>query len=317
MEPLSRDDERSYRFSFYKKRDSRLRRLMSKRASTITRSTRGRYISYTFPKSRPWDVAIGPTIRAAAPHQRIRGRYGPGLEVDIDDIRIKVRESQSPLSVVILLDLSESMVASLVNVRNAILSMRDVVFHRRDRLGLVVFKGLSATTLQQPTPNVSLLVDKLSELGASDFTPLASGMYEALRVLRNERNRNKDVVPILALITDGIANIALDTPLPQSSRGAYINTAQADVFDVAYLLRKEGVITVVINPNHIPSDKVAPKSFKDEIQAKSGKMWLDPTTLLLEIPRITGGYYYGIEQGGDLKEVMLTEAFSLLSRRSI
>ena len=316
MEPFSKGEERAYQFSFYKKRDPRMRRLLSKSSSTVSRSMRGRYISYAFPKGKPWDIAVGPTIRAAAPHQAMRKRNGLALDVKLDDIRVKVRESHSPLSVVILLDLSESMVASLVNVRNAIMSMRDIVFHRRDRLGLIVFKGLNAMTLQQPTPNLNMLVDKLSGLGASDFTPLASGMYEALRVLRNERNRNKETVPVLVLITDGIANIPLETPLPQSSRGSFMNTAQADVFDVAYLLKKEGIITVVINPNHIPGEKVAPYSYREEIQVKSGKRWLDPTSLLLDIPRITGGYYYGIGRGGDLKEVMLTEALSVLGRRA-
>jgi len=36
----------------------------------------------------------------------------------------------------------------------------------------------------------------------------------------------------------------------------------------------------------------------------------------MEIPKITGGYYYGIGVGGSLEEIVLTEAFSILGNRS-
>lgn len=44
------------------------------------------------------------------------------------------------------------------------------------------------------------------------------------------------------------------------------------------------------------------------------KTWLDPTELVMEIPRITGGYYYGIGEEGELEEVILTEALSIINR---
>lgn len=312
MEALSKEESKPYRFQLYRRRDPRIRRIMSNRKSTSTRSIRGRYVSYGFPRDRPWDVALGPTIRAAAPHQIFRPRRDLALNVEVEDIRTKVRESRAPLSLVLLLDMSESMVPSLANVRNAILSMRDMVINRRDRVGLVVFKGQGATMLQEPTSNINLVVEQLTSLGASDFTPLASGMYEALRVLRNEHNRNKDIVPILVIISDGIANVPLDSPLSHSSRREYLNTSQADVIDVAYLLKREGIITVAINPSHMPVGSVAKKSYRDEIWERIGKRWLEPTELLTEIPRITGGYYYGIGKGGKLEEVLLTEALRVL-----
>jgi len=294
--------------------DKRLRSSIGKASKTKARADRGRYVSYEFPKRRPWDVALGPTFRAAAPYQRSREKGGLALRVEVGDIRVKVREMQAPLTIVLLLDMSESIVPSLVNVRNAILSMRDVAFKRRDRVGLVVFKGEGASTLQSPTTNMSLVVKRVMEIGASDFTPLASGMYEARRVLRNEKTKNRDSIPVLVIISDGIANIPLEAPLSTRTRSLFINTAQADVIDVAQLLGREGVTTMIINPSHLPLGSASSSSYKEMVLQTTGKRWLEPTELLMEIPRITGGYYYGIGEGGDLEQVFLTEAFSMLGR---
>ena len=218
---------------------------------------------------------------------------------------------RAPLTIVLLLDMSESMIPSLPNVRNAILSMRDIALRRRDRLGLVVFKGEGAVTLQTPTSNIDLVVRRLRDVGASDLTPLASGMFEAWRILRNERLRNREIIPILVIISDGIANIPLESPLSPHTRGRYVNHAQADVIDVAHLLRREGIRTLVINPAHVEHDE-ASERYKRGIEERTGKIWLEPKELLMEIPRITGGYYYGITERGELEEALLMEAFTIL-----
>lgn len=311
---VRRGERRRYKFPLKMVADRRLRSSIGKASKTKARSERGRYVSYEFPKRRPWDVALGPTFRTAAPYQRSRERGGLALRVEVGDIRVKVREMQAPLTIVLLLDMSESIVPSLVNVRNAILSMRDVAFKRRDRVGLVVFKGEGASTLQSPTTNLGLVVKRVMEIGASDFTPLASGMYEARRVLRNEKTKNRDSIPVLVIVSDGIANIPLEAPLSGRTRSRFINTAQADVIDVAQLLGREGVTTMIINPSHAPLGGSASKSYKEMVRQTVGKKWLEPTELLMEIPKITGGYYYGIGEGGDLEQVFLTEAFSMLGR---
>jgi magnesium chelatase subunit I len=307
------EERRRYRFSMGRRADRRLRSSPGRQARTSARSDRGRYVSYEFPKRRPWDVAIGPTIRAAAPFQLSRERGGLALRVGVEDVRVKVREMQAPVCMVLLLDMSESMIPSLQNVRNAIMSMRDIALKRRDRLGLTIFKGEEALTLQAPTTNLGLVVSKLTDVGASDLTPLASGMFEARRVLRNERARNRDLIPFLVIVSDGIANIPLGSPLQPSSRRIYINQAQADVIDAARLLRGEGVWTLVINSSHLPGEE-RDRRYKESVMINIGKIWLEPRELLMEIPRITGGYYYGIGEHGELEEAILTEAFSIIGR---
>jgi magnesium chelatase subunit I len=315
FKPEREEEDKRYRFMLHGRRDQGIRTVAGKKSKMKSRSRRGRYISYEFPKTRPWDVALAPTLRSAAPYQRSRERSSLAVRILPEDVRVKVRETKAPLSIILLLDMSESMVASLVNVRNAIMSMRDIAFRKRDRMGLVVFKGQGATTIQSPTSNIDLILSKLMDLGASDLTPLASGLYEASRIVRNETRRNMDVYPVLVVISDGITNIPLKSPLNPQTREAFLNAAQADVVDTAYLLKRLNVTSLVINSSHMPLGHLS-GSYGVKKAFKSGKRWFEPTELMMEVPRITGGYYYGIGEGGSLEEVILTEAFSILGNRS-
>jgi len=134
----------------------------------------------------------------------------------------------------------------------------------------VVFKGQGAVTVQNPTTNFELVLSKLTDLGASDLTPLASGLYEDSRIIRNETRRNKDSYPVLVVISDGITNIHLKSPLNLRTRSNYTNTAQADVVDASYLLKKLNVTTLVINPSHKPIGHLSGTSAK-KTAALTGK----------------------------------------------
>ena len=158
---------------------------------------------------------------------------------------------------------------------------------------------------------MNLVVKKLRGVGASDFTPLASGMFEARRVLRNDKNKNRDAVPVLVIISDGITNISLESPISFKTRTRFLNHAQADVIDVSHLLRREGVRTLVINPSHVTAKNKDLQRYKMDVMDRFGKIWYAPTNLLLEVSRITDGFYYGIGEKGELEEIFLTDAFSL------
>jgi Mg-chelatase subunit ChlD len=238
----------------------------------------------------------------------------PGLKIETNDIRVKVRESKAPLTIVILLDMSESMSISLPNIRNTILSMHDIAYKKHDRIGLVVFKGSGATILQPPTTNLDLVVAKLRDVGASDLTPLASGMFQSWQLLRNERMRNRNTVPVPAIISDGIANVTLSSPLSPLTRSKFMNYAQADAIDAAFLLQREGIHVLVINPSHSPGGELRDSLVHGELAGTIDRIWLEPTELLMRILAITGGSYYGIGEGGTLEDINLTKVFGGFSR---
>ena len=206
------------------------------------------------------------------------------------------------------------MKGSLANIRMAVQSVHALAYKKRDRVGLIVFKGSTATVLQHPTTNLNLVVAKLLHVGASDFTPLAAGMFQAWRLLRNEKMRRRDIVPALVIVSDGIVNVHLKRPLTPFTREKYLNAAQADVLDAANLLVKDGIKTIVINPAHDDASRKQMQLFYDAIAARKKRLWLSPTTLLLEIPRITGGFYYGIRGRGSVERVVLEDAFTAFYR---
>ena len=263
-----------------------------RRTKTVVSAQRGRYVWFKLPEERPWDIALGPTIRAAAPYQpkRVPGKLA--LKIAPQDVRVKVREYRPPNVIVILLDMSESMAASLENVRKAILSLHRSAHRHRDKVGLVVFKGREAVILQHPTTNLNLVVRKLFEVGASDFTPIAAGLLKARRLLLLEKQKNKDVVPILVMISDGIANVPLERPLSPFTRQQFYNPSQADAIDVAHQLAKDHVRAIIINTDHRPEEVGMKRSVAEGAPVLQ---WYSPTDFLMEIAKITGGQYYGLK----------------------
>jgi Mg-chelatase subunit ChlD len=189
------------------------------RAKVVASSSRGRYVCHEILKEKPRDIAFGPTVRAASPYQTTRRREGLAVVIRPEEIRIKMREYKAPFSIVLLVDMSLSMANSIMNLGRAVFSLHRSVYRRRDRVALVVFKGIDAAVLQQPTTNLRLIVSKLRNVGTTDFTPMSVDMLKAWRLLRIEKQRNKDIIPMLILVSDGIANVSLKQSLSSGGEG--------------------------------------------------------------------------------------------------
>jgi Mg-chelatase subunit ChlI/Mg-chelatase subunit ChlD len=263
--------------------------LVGKRAPVVTSLARGRYVWHERPKEKPWNIALEPTIRAAAPYQLARKKSNLSMVIKPQDIRIKMREYRAPFSIVILVDLSLSMISSIVNLGKAISTLHQNAFRRRDRVGLVVFKGNDAYVLQEPTSNVELVVKKLWAARVSDFTPVAKGMLKAYRVLRREKQRNKDSILMLIILSDGIANVPLKHPLSKRGRKRFLSEPQADAIDVARLLARDKVRNIVINTSHRPLE-----AMMREEGIHIRRNLLNPTEFLMQIAESAKGSYYGL-----------------------
>ena len=260
-----------------------------RRAQAVSSSSRGRYAWYHVPEGKPRDIAFVPTIKAAAMKQFERPRRGKGLVIKPEDVREKVREYSAPYSIVLLVDMSLSMIESVANIVETIYSLHSEVYRRRDRVGLVVFKGKKAYTLQHPTRNLDLVVKKLRNVGASDFTPLAAGLFQSWKTLKQEKLRNRDAVPHLYIVSDGIVNVPLDTPLSPLTRRRYTSEAQADSFDVARLLVKEEIKVHVFNTKDSSLEDEHPPQ-----QEEGNRLRLSPTQFLKELSRVSKGEYVGL-----------------------
>lgn len=152
------------------------------------------------------------TIRAAAPHQQARGRTGGRLRFETADLRTARREGREANLVLFCVDASGSMSARkrMEQVKTAILSLLLDAYQRRDKVGLVTFRGDGAEVALPPTHSVDIAARRLAELPAGGRTPLAEGLLTAAEVLRVEAVRDPRRRPLLIVITDGRATHGTD-----------------------------------------------------------------------------------------------------------
>ena len=209
--------------------DQRSRRALGRRNVTITDSSAGRYVRSRMPEGKASGLALDATLRTAAPHQvERRADSDSPIAVLIEpwDIRDKVRESKSGSLVLFVVDASGSMGAQrrMVAVKGAIMSLLLDAYQRRDRVGMISFRGTNASLILPPTNSVDLAQVHLQEMPTGGRTPLSAGLFKALEILETERIKDRDVLPLLVLLSDGRGNVALgqDSPLDEAYAAAGI-----------------------------------------------------------------------------------------------
>ncbi|MFF5538352.1 putative cobaltochelatase [Streptomyces cinerochromogenes] len=199
------------------------------------RTEHGRTTGARRPQGALTKLHLAATVQAAAPHQRARGRSGPGLVVRRDDLRQATREGREGNLVLFVVDASGSMAARqrMSAVKGAVLSLLLDAYQRRDKVGLVTFRGAAAEVALPPTSSVDAAAVRLESLPTGGRTPLAAGLLRAHEVLRVERLRDPARRPLVVVVTDGRATGGPE-PLLLASRAAGLFAA-------------EGVASVVVD----------------------------------------------------------------------
>jgi magnesium chelatase subunit D len=176
------------------------------------------------------------TIRAAAPRQVDRGRLPTEpLRLATQDLRLAVTEGRESNLVLLVVDASGSMAARrrMGAVKAAALSLLLDAYQRRDKVGLITFRGAEATLALPPTSSIDTAARRLHDLPTGGRTPLAEGLICAAETLRLERLRDPRRRPLLVLVTDG--------------RATYGPNAVSRSRLVADQLRRAGVASLVID----------------------------------------------------------------------
>ncbi|RKN75722.1 putative cobaltochelatase [Streptomyces klenkii] len=199
------------------------------------RTAHGRTTGSRRPRGTLSRLHLAATVQAAAPHQRARGRSGPGLVVRRDDLREAVREGREGNLVLFVVDASGSMAARkrMSAVKGAVLSLLLDAYQRRDKIGMITFRGAGAEVALPPTSSVDAGAARLEKLPTGGRTPLAAGLLRAHEVLRVERLRDPSRRPLVVVVTDGRATGGLE-PLARAARAAR-------------LLAGEGTASVVVD----------------------------------------------------------------------
>ncbi|MFD0569668.1 putative cobaltochelatase [Kitasatospora gansuensis] len=170
---------------------------------------------------------LSATLQAAAPHQAARGRDSRALVLRKDDFREQVRQGRESNLVLFVVDASGSMAARqrMAAVKGAVLSLLMDAYQRRDKIGMITFRGSGAELALPPTSSVEVGAARLEQLPTGGRTPLAAGLLRAHETLRVERMRDPHRRPLLVVVTDGRATGGKDA-LPQAGRAAGLLAAQ-------------------------------------------------------------------------------------------
>ena len=216
----------------------------------------GRTVGARVPQDRPFALHLPATVRAAvvrgphaadapaapvpafhAPHTMIVASSGqiapktghdhgiaqpaPARRVRLApaDLRQAVREGREGNLVLFAVDASGSMAARqrMRAVKGAVLSLLLDAYQRRDKVGLVTFRGAGAELALPPTSSVEAAARRLTSLATGGRTPLAAGLAKAARVLAAERLRDPRRRALLVVVTDGRATSGSDADLARAA----------------------------------------------------------------------------------------------------
>ncbi len=210
-----------------------------RRSSAQSDNRSGHYVRSRIPKGKSDDIAFDATLRAAASFQSQRDKDGRAIAIESSDIRDKVRKKRIGTTILFVVDSSGSMGAKqrMAAAKGAILSLLIDAYQKRDRVGLVAFKGNSAELLLSPTSSVERAKKCLEELPTGGKTPLGPGLLKACDVFSKDNKIRKDSRQILVLISDGRLNVG-------SREGADL---MAEVNSVAAEMRSQEITSIVLD----------------------------------------------------------------------
>lgn len=189
------------------------------------------------------------TLREAAPFQRQRREEvanDPKLAarrviLRKTDLRQKVRVRKTRNAVCFVVDASWSMAAEerMRSTKAAVFSLLRDAYQRRDRVGLVSFQRDYATLLLPLTNSVELAQKRLQTMPTGGKTPLSRGLLMGFEVLDQALKQDDEVIPLMVLLTDGQANVAMGDLPPQ-----------AESYALADFIASRKIRSVVIDTEH-------------------------------------------------------------------
>ena len=147
--------------------------------------------------------------------------------------------------------------------KGAVLAMLEESYQKRDKVGFIAFRDRQAVTLLKPTNSIYSAVKKLKELPTGGKTPLSAGLVESLKVMSYEMEKDKNCIPVMILVSDGKANVAM------SSKGL-----KQEIIEASEIIKKKRINMILID-------------------ADEGKFKLG---YIKEILKVTNGQYFHINQ---------------------
>ncbi|MCW3478489.1 putative cobaltochelatase [Neisseriaceae bacterium JH1-16] len=174
----------------------------SGRRSSVSGARRGHAVG-AIKNEAPSQLAVDATLR----HALLRNPND--FSVTRADLHEKVRAGREGNLVLLVVDASGSMAARrrMELVKSCVLGLLQDAYQRRDQVAVIAFRAEGAELVLAPTRQVEQAELALRELPTGGRTPLAHALQLAVQTLAKQT----ELTPLLVLLSDGRANIALET----------------------------------------------------------------------------------------------------------
>jgi magnesium chelatase subunit D len=137
-----------------------------------------------------------------------------------------------------------------------VLSLLRDAYQRRDKVGMITFRGSGAELVLPPTSSHEVGVLRLRELATGGRTPIAAGLRAAIRTLASERRRDPHRRPLLVLVTDGRTTSGPD-PRGLAEAFAATTTVVVDCESGPVRLGMAGRLAVALGAQCLPLDRLS------------------------------------------------------------
>jgi len=266
----------------------------------INSSQKGRYVSYRTPmNAQPKTIALDATIR-----NYLKNIVYNKTEIDFPlhfnryDLMDKVYEYRAPLVLFFVLDSSASMYHVIKQMTDVIMSLHQEGYRKRDKIALVIFRGKKAVVLQKPTLNFKLAVNKIKKIEGKSYTPMAAALTKVTHLIKVEKLKNRNVIPVVFICSDCGANISVKYPELIAQVESDYGLIAREIKELTKKLSKLSKIhMVVLEPKksyatqalgvHTYSAEKIKKNFKKYANAQLFKFnKYNPSSLILELKKI-------------------------------
>ncbi|MEA4958063.1 hypothetical protein SDC9_32123 [bioreactor metagenome] len=236
-----------------------------------SQSKKGKYVKSKI-SNKFGDIAIDATLRAALlknknNSQKLKKnnkniKTSP-LKVDIkkEDLREKIRKHGAKLSVVLVVDMSGSMIGEekLNRIKLILQKIISNIQANKDKLSVIGFKGKDSEVIIPNTTNPNSFLEKLNNITVGGTTPMAAGLVKGLEVLKKDFNK-EEYIPMMMILSDGITNVSLDRSNNQRlnnnknlknklnlNNKEIISNPINDVLKIGEEIAKYNIHTVIVN----------------------------------------------------------------------
>ncbi|MFX1238584.1 MAG: VWA domain-containing protein, partial [Promethearchaeota archaeon] len=264
----------------------------------MSSSQKGRYVSFRKPLNHPKSIALDATIRKYLENVVYNGSEVKfPIRFDKYDIMDKIYEYRAPLALFFVLDSSASMFYVIKQMTDVILSLQKEGYRKKDKISLIVFRGKDAFVLQKPTVNFKNAASKLRALDGKSYTPMAAALKKCTELIKIERLKNRNVIPVIFICSDCGANISVNHPdLVAQVESDYLLIVE-ELKEWSKTLAKQKIHTVVIEPKksyatmalgvHTYSADKIKQNLKDFAKAEIYQFdKYNPSSLILNLKKI-------------------------------